>query len=153
MKSIILTLFMSLVLIACSHTPSENETHRNSVRSSDGGWFMTPEKIALDKYLKFRESGMDHNQALLMLRRYERRAPSKVKQVELRKEIDQKIAYYCFQKEAYERFKSDKNCKKHGSLVYKQCEVENFGHHDRSLISCITKKLKSGEDIAINGIR
>lgn len=142
----IICIFSLLLAVACSSPVKKNQSVQKSVSLEPAGttWFMSPEKIAMERYERMRKAGMDHNEALLMLRKHNRPQVrySRSQINALKSEVQQNMAFYCFDYGKIGAFSTESSCKKHASKVHQRCQIYNFGHYNRGVLGCVKRLLK-----------
>ncbi|MCK5882046.1 MAG: hypothetical protein KAG61_00035 [Bacteriovoracaceae bacterium] len=144
--STIICIFLLLLFVACSSPMKKNSTVKGPVRGGavKATWYMSPKKIAMERYQRMRGAGMDHNQALLMLRKHNRPAVrySGEQTNAMRSEVQQNIAFYCFDYSKYGKFSTEAGCRKHATNIHQQCQIYGFGHYNRGVLACVKRLLK-----------
>ena len=145
--SIIICLFSLLLGVACSSSVKKNQSVKKVTarKAKASSWFMSPEQIALERYQRMRNSGMSHNEALLMLRRHNR-PQGGVYHGErlnaLKSEVHQNLMFYCFDYKKNGQYSSENQCKEYASKVHQKCQIYNFGHYNRGVLGCVKRLLK-----------
>ncbi len=146
--STILLIIPLLLAVACSSSVKKNLSEKKSatpIETTGSSWFMSPEKIAMERYTRMRESGMDHNEALLMLRKHNREMGTKYSSDQLaalRAEVGQNLAFYCFDFQKYGQYSTENQCKAAVQKVHIRCQVYNYGYYNRGVLGCVKRLLK-----------
>lgn len=143
---VVLIIFLLLQVVACSSNKTKNmnnEKLEKSVRTYDESpqYFSTAEQIAWNRYQEYLSAGMQHNEAMVMLRRYNGSRVSNENSESLRIEANQMIDYFCIVNEGNGRFQETKSCKQWGQSVHLRCEVFQFGNYSSRVIRCLEKEL------------
>lgn len=146
---IVLTLFMLLHFIACASQNTHNKTSGDLMQkqivplsAADSAFFSTAEKIAWNHYQEYLASGMNHSEALLMLRRYNGNMRVHPQHESLKIEAEQRIDYFCIMQDEKKRFGSTHQCKDWAESALLRCEVFEFGYYSPRVVSCLRRELE-----------
>lgn len=107
-------------------------------------YYSTAESIAWGRYQKYREGGMNHQESLLMLRRYNGMSSGVSANDDLRIQAEQLMNYFCFENEEHKNFGSLKGCREWASQTQLRCEVFTYGNYSSKMIECLKRDLPKG---------
>lgn len=146
---VVLAIILLLQLVACSSNKTKNVdkavvVQKDASKSGAPSFFSTSEQIAWTHYQEYLAAGMSHNEALVMLRRYNGSRGPNPQTNDLRLEASQKIDYYCIVNEGKGKYPLLADCKKWAQSVHMRCEVYEFGYYSSRVIQCLQREFIKG---------